>query len=104
MLHYGINDVFTDNIFVEAAQLLKEGVNCRLVYGPDQQCGRPFSALCLILIRISDVLADYFACDCMFQRLVEPGEEFGRSVACLLLGQELFGRFSSRWELCLSRS
>jgi hypothetical protein len=41
---YGINDFFTDSIFGEAAQLLKEGVKCTLAYGQDQLCGRMFSA------------------------------------------------------------
>ena len=34
---------FTDGIFGEAAQLLKEGVKCTLAYGQDQLCGRLFS-------------------------------------------------------------
>jgi hypothetical protein len=44
MQQCGINDFFTDSIFGKAAQLLKEGVECELVYGQDQLCGRLFSA------------------------------------------------------------
>jgi len=44
MQQCGINDFFTDGIFGEAVQLLKEGVMCTLAYGQDQLCGRLFSA------------------------------------------------------------
>jgi hypothetical protein len=44
MQQYGVIDFFTDSIFGEAAQLLKERVKCTLAYGEDQLCGRLFSA------------------------------------------------------------
>jgi len=100
----GLMTFFTDSIFGEAAQLLKEGVKCALAYGQHQLCGHLFSAAVSCSHTISYVLAYYFPCDFLFQRLVQPGEEFGRFVASLLVGQELFGRFSSRWKLYLPRS
>jgi hypothetical protein len=46
--------------------------------------GACFQQLCRFLVWISHVCAYYFPCDFLFQRLVQPGEEFGRCVACLL--------------------
>jgi hypothetical protein len=59
---------------------LKDGVEMGAVDAVFQQ-------LCRVLVQISDVLA-VFACDFAFQRLLEPAEEFGRCVACLLLWPE----------------
>ena len=66
MQQYGINDFFTDSFFGEAAQLLKDGASAPLLTVEISPVDLCFQQLCRVLIRISYVLAYFFACDFLF--------------------------------------